>query len=227
MSERLGPGGWLDAHRHPAEIAPDLLGCTLVCRGTAAVIVEVEAYHQDEPAAHSFGGRPTPRTEVMFGPPGTLYVYFTYGMHWCANLVTGPEGSGEAVLFRAGVALAGEELIRARRAAKRGVDPARLKAKELLAGPARLVEGLGMLAADNGRLIVRGDASSVEEALELAGDGPVLVRDIDAAASVGIDIPVGDDLLIGPRIGISKAAELPWRFGVRGSLLSKPFPIGS
>jgi DNA-3-methyladenine glycosylase len=214
----------LDPLRHPAEVAPDLLGYTLVCRGAAAVLVEVEAYHQSEPAAHSYGGRPTPRTEHLFGPAGTLYVYFTYGMHWCANLVTGPEGSGEAVLFRAGVAVHGEELMRERRAAKRQADPARMRPKDLLAGPARLVEALGILPTDNARPMLRTDITRVADAIELAEEGPVLIRDVEAAARAGIALPLsGDELLVGPRIGITKAVELPWRFGVRGSMVSKPF----
>ncbi|MCW2923142.1 MAG: DNA-3-methyladenine glycosylase [Thermoleophilia bacterium] len=211
--------------RHPSEVAPDLLGWTIACRGTAAVLTEVEAYHQDEPAAHSFGGRPTPRTAGLFGPPGTAYVYFTYGMHWCANVVTGPEGSGEAVLLRAGVPVFGEELIRVRRTAARGTDPASLKPRDVLGGPGRLAQGLDIRGDDTGRAMVRLDLTTLDEALHASEDGPVLVRDVAAARSVGIAVPLAaDDVLVGPRIGISKAVELPWRFGVRGAFVSKPFP---
>ncbi|MCW2961048.1 MAG: DNA-3-methyladenine glycosylase [Thermoleophilia bacterium] len=215
----------LDATRHPAEVAPDLLGWTIACRGTAAVLVEVEAYHQDEPAAHSFGGLPTPRTQDLFGPPGTIYVYFTYGMHWCANLVTGPEGSGEAVLLRGAVPVHGEQLMRARRAAPRGVDPAKWRTKEIAGGPGRLTQALDIRAEDSGTPILRADVATLADALSLSVDGPVLVRDAAAARSVGIELPVaGDALVIGPRIGITKAMELAWRFGVRGSAgLSRGF----
>ncbi|MCW2926890.1 MAG: DNA-3-methyladenine glycosylase [Thermoleophilia bacterium] len=215
----------LDPTRHPEAVARDLLGWTIACRGTAAVLTELEAYHQDEPAAHSFGGRPTPRTAGLFGRPGTAYVYFTYGMHWCANLVTGPEGSGEAVLLRAAVPVHGEATIRERRAARRAVDPASIKARDLLTGPGRLAQGLDIRADDTGRTVLRLDLLTLDEALEASADGPVIIRERAEAEAVGIELPVaGDDLLVGPRIGITKAVELPWRFGVRGALVSKPFP---
>jgi DNA-3-methyladenine glycosylase len=204
----------LRAHRHPERVAPDLLGWTIACRGSAAVITETEAYHQDEPAAHSFGGRPTPRTQGLFGPPGTAYVYVSYGMHLCMNLVTGSDGVGEAVLLRAAVPVAGEDLVRERR----GRD------RDLLTGPGRLAQGLDIRLADTGRLVLREDFGSVGDAVALAQDGPVIVRDIDAAASVGIELPLPPArLLVGPRIGITKAVDLPWRFGVRGAPVSKPF----
>ena len=214
----------MDATRHPVEVAPDLLGWTLACRGTAAVLTEVEAYHQEEPAAHSYGGRPTPRTRGLFGPPGTAYVYFTYGMHWCANLVTGPEGSGEAVLVRAAVAVHGEATIRARRAAPRGVDPAAIRPRDLLAGPGRIAQGLDIRGEDTGNVMLRLDIDTLDVALAAAHDGPVLYRDQHTARSAGIDLPVpASDRLVGPRIGITKAIDLPWRFGIRGALLSRPF----
>jgi DNA-3-methyladenine glycosylase len=215
----------LDATRHPVEVARDLLGWTIACRGTAAVLTEVEAYHQEEPAAHSYGGRPTPRTQGLFGPPGPAYVYFTYGMHWCANLVTGEDGSGEAVLLRAAVPVHGEWLIRERRAAPRGVDPESIRPRDLLTGPGRLAQGLDIRAGDTGRLVLREDLLTLDEALAASQEGPVLVRERAEAERVGIALPVPDeDVLVGPRIGISKATELHWRFGVRGALVSKPFP---
>jgi DNA-3-methyladenine glycosylase len=196
-------------------VAPQLLGCTLACRGTAGVIVEVEAYHQDDPASHSFGGVPTKRTDVMFQAGGMLYVYFTYGMHWCANVVTGPAGSGQAVLFRAVTAVAGIETMHERRGGR----------PEIGNGPARLTQALDIRSTDNGRSLLASGADDLATALERSVDGPVLVRDVAAAASVGIELPLAEaDVLIGPRIGITKAVERPWRFGVRGSGdLSKRF----
>lgn len=214
----------LDPSRHPIEVARDLLGWAIACRGTVAVLTELEAYHQDEPAAHSFGGRPTPRTEHLFGPPGTAYVYFTYGMHWCANLVTGAEGSGEAVLLRSASPVIGEGVMRERRAARRGVDPASFRARDVLGGPGRLTQGLDIRPQDTGRLLLRQDVDTLEAALAAAVDGPVIWRDEELAATVGIALPVAEsDVLVGPRIGITRAIELPWRLGIRGSLLSKPF----
>ena len=221
----MGRATTLGVTRHPAEVAPDLLGWTIACRGAAAVLTEVEAYHQDEPAAHSYGGRPTPRTAGLFGPPGTAYVYLSYGMHWCANLVTGPDGSGEAVLLRAAMPVHGEELVRARRVGVRAVDPATLRPKELLTGPGRLAQGLDIRLDDTGSAMLREDLRSLDAALEAATHGPVIYRDPALASEVGIDLPLDPaHVLVGPRIGITKAVELQWRFGVRDAHVSKPFP---
>ncbi|HZD17686.1 MAG TPA: DNA-3-methyladenine glycosylase, partial [Actinomycetota bacterium] len=127
-------------------VAPDLLGRVLVRRlpgggRLAARLVEVEAYQEDDPASHSFRGR-TQRNAVMFGPPGHLYVYFTYGMHFCSNVVTGHTGQGSAVLLRAAEPLEGVEIM----AANRGVDAVRL----LCSGPARLAEAFGIDRWANG-----------------------------------------------------------------------------
>lgn len=219
----------LEPDRHPVDVAPELLGWTIACRGAAAVIVEVEAYHQDEPASHAYGGVPTPRTRDLFGPAGSLYVYFTYGMHWCANLVTGAGGSGEAVLLRAAVPIRGLERMRERRSARRRPGAAPPADRELCAGPARLVDALDIRPGDGGCDLLRlPHGACLDDALGRADDAPVLVRDVDAARIAGIELPVvADRIAVGPRIGISKAVELPWRFGVAGSpWLSKPLPAG-
>jgi DNA-3-methyladenine glycosylase len=171
------------------QVAPDLIGATLLVNGVGGIIVEVEAYHHTEPAAHSFNG-PTPRNRVMFGPPGFVYVYRSYGIHWCLNFVCEPKGSASAVLIRALEPTAGVALMRRRR----GLAEERL----LCSGPGRLCEALGISSAQNG----------------LALDQPpfaILARTEPAA------------VIAGPRIGITKAVERPWRYGLKGSqFLSKP-----
>jgi DNA-3-methyladenine glycosylase len=123
------------------EVAPDLIGATILVNGVGGRIVELEAYHHTEPAAHSFRGQ-TPRNAVMFGPPGYTYVYRSYGVHWCVNFVCEPKGSASAVLIRAIEPTAG--LLAMRR--RRGLTDERL----LCAGPGRLCEALGITAAQNG-----------------------------------------------------------------------------
>jgi DNA-3-methyladenine glycosylase len=178
--------------REVARIAPELVGCLLLVDGVGGVIVEVERYQEDDPASHSFRG-PRGRAAVMFGPPGHLYVYRSYGIHWCANLVCEPEGQGAAVLVRALAPTHGLAAMRARRAGR----PDRL----LCAGPGRLCTALGVDGTLDG-------ASAL-------GEGRV--------ALYAPDEPV--DVVCGPRIGISRAADRPWRFGLRGSaFLSRPFP---
>jgi DNA-3-methyladenine glycosylase len=171
-------------------VAPELIGATLLFRGAGGVIVEVEAYRQSDPAAHSFNGR-TARNAVMFGPPGYAYVYRSYGIHWCLNFVCEPEGVASAVLIRALAPTQGLAAMRRRR----GVEDERL----LCSGPGRLCEALGITDAQYG----------------LALDRPpfqLLARTQETA------------LAIGPRIGISKAVDHPWRYGLKGSrFLSKPF----
>lgn len=129
------------------EVAPALLGWELTVDGVGGAIVEVEAYREDDPASHSFGG-PRGRNVVMFGPPGRLYVYRSYGLHWCANIVTGPEGRGAAVLLRALEPRHGLETMRARR---RVADD-----RLLCAGPGRLTQALGLTGADDGAVIGAG-----------------------------------------------------------------------
>jgi DNA-3-methyladenine glycosylase len=172
------------------EVAPELIGATLTVNGVGGVIVEVEAYHHTDPAAHSYGGQ-TPRNGVMFGPPGYAYVYRSYGIHWCVNFVCEGEGSASAVLIRALEPTIGLPAMRRRR----GLADTRL----LCAGPGRLCEALGITGAHSGL------------ALDLP---PFALRAREAAPEV----------VAGVRIGITKAAELPWRYGLKGSrFLSKPF----
>jgi len=173
------------------EVAPDLVGATLMVNGCGGVIVEVEAYHHTDPAAHSYRG-PTERNAVMFGPPGYAYVYRSYGIHWCLNFVCEREGSASAVLIRAL-----EPTVRiAAMQRRRGVQDAR----ELCSGPGKLGEALGITRKLNGLAL---------------DEAPFELR----ARSGRVD------LVSGVRIGITKAAELPWRYGLKGSrFLSRPFP---
>jgi len=172
-------------------VAPDLIGATLLFNGVGGRIVEVEAYHHTDPAAHSFGG-PTARNAVMFGPPGYAYVYRSYGLHWCLNFVCEPKGSASAVLIRALEPTAGLGTMRRRR---RGITDIRL----LCAGPGRLCQALGVTGAHNGLPL---DKAPFE---------------LIAPASV-------PEVAVGPRIGITKAAEKPWRYGLKGSpFLSRRF----
>jgi DNA-3-methyladenine glycosylase len=173
-------------------VAPDLIGAVVLFKGIGGRIVEVEAYHHTDPAAHSFNGR-TERNAVMFGPPGYVYVYRSYGIHWCLNFVCEPEGSASAVLIRAIEPLQGLAAMRRRR----GVVDDRL----LCSGPGRLCQALGITMAQNG----------------MALDRPPFA--IYAASEPA-------DVVVGPRIGLTKAVETPWRYGLKGSrFLSKPFKI--
>ena len=170
-------------------MAPDLIGVTLLVDGVGGRIVEVEAYDSDDPAAHGFRGR-TLRNASMFGPPGQAYVYRSYGIHWCLNLVCEEEGSPAAVLIRALEPTVGLELMRERR----GLDAAQL----LAAGPGRLCEALGVTREYDG--------------LSLAGP-PFELRAPSERPQV----------VAGTRIGISVAAERPWRYAEAGSRwLSRP-----
>ena len=172
------------------KVAPDLIGATLLVDGVGGLIVEVEAYHHTDPAAHSFRG-PTPRNLVMFGPPGFAYVYRSYGIHWCVNFVCEKEGSASAVLIRALEPTHGLAAMRRRR----GLEDERA----LCSGPGKLTEALGITVAHNA----------------LALDAPPI------ALHARIKKP---EIVAGVRIGITKAVELPWRYGLKGSrFLSKPF----
>jgi DNA-3-methyladenine glycosylase len=172
------------------EVAPDLVGATFLFNGVGGLIVEVEAYHHADPAAHSFSGQ-TPRNAVMFGPPGFAYVYRSYGIHWCVNVVCEAAGSASAVLIRALQPVEGIATMKRRR----GMSDERL----LCSGPGRLCEALAIAGDHDGLPLHR---------------SPFELR----ARAAAVDIAVG------PRIGITKAADFPWRYGMKGSkFLSKPF----
>ncbi len=204
--------------RHAVEVAPDLLGCVLehqTADGLVAVeLTEVEAYAgQSDPASHAYRGK-TRRNAVMFGPPGHAYVYFTYGMHYCVNLVCSGKGSVSAVLLRAGAIIAGEDLARARRTRfKPGNSPGdriRLASRDLARGPARLCQAL---AIDR----------SLDGADVCAADSPLWVRAAGNPARSGTVLARGDappgtsrKIMTGPRVGVSSAAEVPWRFWYGG-----------
>lgn len=168
--------------------ARGLLGCRLSAHGVTIRITEVEAYGGGaDPASHAYRGR-TARNAVMFGPAGHAYVYFTYGMHWCMNVVTGVEGEASAVLIRAGEVVDGLPLARARRpAARRDVDLAR--------GPARLCVALGLDGSANG--------------VYLLGDGPVRL-------TPRVEPVLAEAIMAGPRAGVTGAPDWPWRFWLAG-----------
>ncbi|NRH43022.1 DNA-3-methyladenine glycosylase [Pseudomonas sp. MS15a(2019)] len=180
----------LDFTRPVDEVARQLIGATLRLEGVGGLIVETEAYDGEDPASHSFAG-PTPRNKAMFGPPGHAYVYRSYGIHWCFNLVCREAGHGAGVLIRAMEPLWGLEVMRERRGG--------LADRLLCAGPARLCQALGIDGSHDG--------------LSLA-EPPFLLEPATAAVAV----------IAGPRIGISRAREVPWRFGLASSrYLSRGF----
>jgi DNA-3-methyladenine glycosylase len=169
--------------RNVLEVAPDLIGATMLVNGVGGIIVEVEAYHHTEPAAHSFNG-PTPRNQVMFGPPGFSYVYRSYGIHWCVNFVCEKTGEASAVLIRALQPTHGIPAMRHRR----GLHDER----SLCSGPGKLCEALGITIAHS----------------EL----PLDVSPYALFARVG-----KPEVVTGLRIGITKAVDLPWRYGLKDS----------
>jgi DNA-3-methyladenine glycosylase len=183
--------------RHPLEVAPALLNKVLVVGRRAGRIVEVEAYcGADDPASHAYRGR-TRRNATMFGAPGGLYVYFTYGMHWCANVVCLPEGVAGAVLLRALSPLAGLE---AMRAARSGVA----RERDIASGPAKLCQALGLTGDNDGADLVTGTGG---------------VRVVDDGTS-----PPNEPGVSG-RIGLREADDRPWRWWVPGDPnVSRPPP---
>lgn len=173
-------------------VARQLIGMRLLVDGVGGIIVETEAYDRDDPASHSFSG-PSERNAAMFGPPACIYVYRSYGIHWCMNLVCRETGHGAGVLLRAIEPTEGLERMRARR----GLDDVRL----LCAGPGRLGQALGIDRGFTGQRL---------------GEPPFALF----PAAPGLQANV----VAGPRIGISKAVDQPWRFGLAGScFLSRPF----
>jgi DNA-3-methyladenine glycosylase len=165
------------------EVAPELIGTTLLVDGVGGRIVEVEAYDQQDPASHGYSGR-TARNVAMFGPPGHAYVYRSYGIHWCLNLVCGDEGVPEAALIRALEPTHGLDLQRERR----GVDDVRA----LCSGPGKLCQALGVTREHDGRPL----------------DAPPF------RLEERTQVP---EIIVGPRIGITRATELSWRYGEAGS----------
>ncbi len=181
----------LDLRRSPHEVAPELIGAALFVDGVGGTIVEVEAYDHEDPAGHGFGNRRTARNASMFLPGGHAYVYRSYGIHWCLNIVCDAEGVAGAVLVRALEPTHGlEEMV-----ARRGLSDVRL----LCSGPGRLTQALAVTRAHDG----------------LPFDRPPF--ELRARTTPA-------ELVIGPRIGITKAADLPWRYGLAGSrFVSRPF----
>ena len=181
----------LDFSLPAPEIARRLIGATLLVDGVGGLIVEVEAYDREDPASHSFSG-PTKRNAVMFGPPGKIYVYRSYGIHWCLNFVCREEGHGAGVLIRALEPTQGIDIMQKRR----GIENPLL----LCSGPGRVGQALGITHSYNG-------LSINELPFQL----------IPSTAPVTI--------AVGPRIGITKARDVPWRFGLANSrFLSRRFP---
>jgi DNA-3-methyladenine glycosylase len=173
-------------------VASELIGATFLVHGIGGVIVEVEAYHHTDPAAHSYNGK-TERNAVMFGPPGVAYVYRSYGIHWCLNFVCEEEGSASAVLMRAIEPTHGLAIMRRRR----GLD----NEQDLCSGPGKLCSALGITMRHNGLPLNR---------------PPFELRARKKTP----------EIVTGMRIGISKAMEHPWRYGLKGSkFLSKPFAV--
>jgi DNA-3-methyladenine glycosylase len=185
--------------RPPWVVAPDLLGCVLEHRGSEGAValrlVEVEAYAGGEdPASHAWRGR-TERNAAMYGPPGTLYVYFVYGMHWCLNVVCEPEGTPAAVLLRAGEVVSGADLVLKHR---QGRQP-------WAAGPARLAQALGLDGSADGADLCAVDATTVVRG-RASGPPPSVES--------------------GPRVGVVRAAETPWRFWIAGDPAVSAFRPG-
>lgn len=183
--------------RGPRQVAVDLIDCTLSHRGVGGVIVEAEAYEQDDPACHAFIGR-TGRTEVLFGPPGLTYVYLCYGIHRMFNIVTNRDGVAAAVLIRALEPTRGLDRMRRRR----GFD---CGDRELCSGPGKLCEALG-IELELTRL------EAFAPPFEILAPPPGRVP---------------PEIASGPRIGISKGAELPWRYCAVGSRFLSRAPAPS
>jgi len=189
------------------DVAPELLGCHISHAGVTVRLTEVEAYDgSNDPGSHAFRG-PTARTQVMFGEPGGLYVYFTYGMHWCANLVCGSVGAASAVLLRAGEVVDGLEVARTRRAG--AVD------RDLGRGPARLAMTLALGRDQNGIDIVASDSAFVVRAGKPGPSAGSSAASVRTGARVGVSGPGGD------------AAAYPWRFWLEGEATVSAYRPGT
>jgi DNA-3-methyladenine glycosylase len=187
------------------QVARELIGCRLLYEGRGGTIVETESYERDDPACHAFVGL-TPRTETLFGPPGRAYVYLSYGIHSLLNFVAEPEGDAAAVLVRALEPTAGLEEMRARRGGflSTGDRNSPRPDTDLCSGPGKLTEALGVGLADNGA--------------DLSRD-PFMILPPDNGTRPRV--------VTGPRVGITKAVERPWRFCAAGSpFVSRPRPAG-
>lgn len=192
------------------EVAREMIGCIVAHGETAGVIVETEAYHHSEPACHAFVGL-TARTRTLFGPPGQAYVYRSYGIHALLNAVCEPAGVGAAVLIRALRPIAGLEQMRLRRGAEDDL--------ELCSGPGKLTQALGVELGENGSSLLDGPVA-IFAAVPGPGAEPVSGPGAEPVPGPGAE-PV--EVRSGPRIGISKAVELPWRFCLSGSpYVSRP-----
>jgi DNA-3-methyladenine glycosylase len=179
----------IDFSASSLEVARELIGASVFVDGVGGVIVETEAYDQDDPASHSYSGH-TARNAVMFGPPGRAYIYRSYGIHWCLNFVCGAPGRAEAVLIRALLPEHGLDAMRTRR----GVEADRA----LCSGPGKLCQALAITREQDGLPL---------------DEAPFELRPRRATPAIAT----------GPRIGITRAAELPWRYGLAGSpFLSRP-----
>jgi DNA-3-methyladenine glycosylase len=186
-------------NRPVLDVARGLIGCVVSLGDSAGVIVETEAYHHSEPACHAFVGL-TPRTRVLFGPPGIAYVYRSYGIHAMLNAVTEPSGVGAAVLIRALEPVDGIEAMRERRGLGLGVH-------QLCSGPGKLTQALGIDLSMNG--------------VDLVSGGPIRISSRRRAWR-------DPQIVVGPRVGITKAPELPWRFCVAGNrYVSRPWLPGA
>ena len=175
--------------RDPRVVAPELLNKVLACGGRSGRIVEVEAYcGGEDPGSHAYRGR-TARNATMFGPPGHLYVYFSYGVHWCANMVCGPDGVGVAVLLRALAPVRGIEEMRVARGSAVRRD------RDLCSGPGKLCQALGITRAHDGADLVSGD-----RAVTIVDDG----------------VPPPDAPAVALRVGLTAGADFPWRWYVPG-----------
>ncbi len=176
-------------------VARELIGCVVEHRGLSGTIVETEAYHESEPACHAFVGL-TPRTRTLFGEPGLAYVYRSYGIHALLNAVCEPAGVGAAVLIRALEPLAGIEEMRMRRG--------RVREQELCSGPGKLTQALGVELSENATSLI---------------EGPITIGPREGAGRES------NRVVVGTRIGITKAVDLRWRFCAAGNRhISRPLP---